>query len=342
MQDFLNKIVLNFKTHSVNEQIGISVVFCILFLLVLPNILVFGVGIFASYKLINASKWKNSAVILFSIATFFSGILLLSEDTQQRIEILDSQNTTGAYGNLPPAEQTDGIIASTTTELSTPQAEIIKLYKVVRVVDGDTLDVSIEGRTERIRLIGINTPETVDPRKLVECFGIEASNKAKELLTGKEVSLEADLSQGERDTYGRLLRYIFLENGTNFNLQIIKEGFAYEYTYDAPYKYQREFKQAQKEASENKVGLWGKVCQESTLVAPSLLDVMPPPFSAQASDKSSCLIKGNINSSGEKIFHVIGCGFYPQTKIDESRGEKWFCAEQEALNAGWRKALNCN
>lgn len=130
------------------------------------------------------------------------------------------------------------------------------LLNVVKVVDGDTIDVSIDGKTERIRLIGINTPETVDPRKSVECFGKEASDKAKSILSGKKVYLEADVTQGERDKYNRLLRYVFLEDNTNFNLQMIKDGYAYEYTYEVPYKYQLEFKAAQKYAQENLKGLW--------------------------------------------------------------------------------------
>lgn len=129
-------------------------------------------------------------------------------------------------------------------------------YKVVKVVDGDTLDVDIDGKTERLRLIGIDTPETVDPRKPVQCFGKEASNRAKELLNGKSVSLEADESQGERDKYGRLLRYVFLADGTNFNLYMISEGYAHEYTYDTAYKYQKEFKQAEREARNAQKGLW--------------------------------------------------------------------------------------
>jgi len=112
------------------------------------------------------------------------------------------------------------------------------LYSVVKVVDGDTLSVSINGKTETIRLIGINTPETVDPRKPVECFGKEASNKAKELLSGKRVRLETDSTQGDRDKYGRLLRYVWLEYDIFFNKQMISDGYAYEYTYSKPYKYQ--------------------------------------------------------------------------------------------------------
>jgi micrococcal nuclease len=130
--------------------------------------------------------------------------------------------------------------------------------KVVKVVDGDTMDFSFDGKTERVRVIGINTPETVDPRKSVECFGQEASNQAKKILTiGLSVELEKDSSQGERDKYNRLLRYVFVDNGTiDFGMSMIGSGYAYEYTYDTPYKYQSVYKQAQKEAEGGKKGLW--------------------------------------------------------------------------------------
>ena len=137
-----------------------------------------------------------------------------------------------------------------------PKAETTEYYQVVKVVDGDTVDLNIDGKTERIRLIGIDTPETVDPRKPVECFGTEASNKAKELLSGKRVALEKDQSQGDRDVYGRLLGYIVFENGGNFNKLMIEQGYAHEYTYNTPYKYQAEFKASQKLAQANQSGLW--------------------------------------------------------------------------------------
>lgn len=129
-------------------------------------------------------------------------------------------------------------------------------FKVVKVVDGDTIDVEINGKIERLRLIGIDTPETVDPRKSVQCFGRESSNKAKELLLGQFVNLESDDTQGERDKYKRLLRYVFLPDGTNFNLYMIAEGYAHEYTYQDPYKYQYDFKEAERLARENNKGLW--------------------------------------------------------------------------------------
>jgi endonuclease YncB( thermonuclease family) len=125
--------------------------------------------------------------------------------------------------------------------------------KVIRVIDGDTIE--IEGG-ERVRYIGMNTPETVDPRKPVQCFGVEASNENKELVEGKTVRLEKDIS--ERDKYGRLLRYVFI--GDIFiNLELVKRGFAYADTIPPDIKYQDLFLKAQQSARSAKIGLW-RVC----------------------------------------------------------------------------------
>jgi micrococcal nuclease len=131
------------------------------------------------------------------------------------------------------------------------------LFRSTRVVDGDT--VVINGG-EKVRLIGLNTPETVDPKRPVECFGPEASSEAKKILTGQTVRLETDPSQDARDKYGRLLAYVFLEDGTNFDEFMIENGYGYEYTYRTAYKYQKEFKAAEKEAQANGRGLWA-VCK---------------------------------------------------------------------------------
>lgn len=129
-------------------------------------------------------------------------------------------------------------------------------HSVVSVTDGDTLKISIDGITKTLRLIGIDTPETVDPRKPVQCFGKEASNKAKELLSGKKVRIETDPTQGDFDKYDRMLVYIWLQDGLFFNEYMIKQGYAHEYTYDLPYKYQSDFKAVQTYARENQLGLW--------------------------------------------------------------------------------------
>jgi len=207
----------------------------------------------------------------------------------------------------------------------------IKTYLVTRVIDGDTIE--IEGG-ERIRYIGIDTPETVDPRKPVQCFGVEASNKNKELVEGKRVRLEKDIT--DKDKYNRLLRYVWVGD-TFINLELVKQGFAYSYSYPPDIKYQDQFVKAQQEAREAKRGLWNTCSTTTELEQPA----SPPIEQKEDTDSDSCVIKGNISSSGEKIYHLPGCSSYNVTKIDEARGEKWFCSEQEALDAGWRKALNC-
>ncbi|EKD90065.1 MAG: hypothetical protein ACD_32C00048G0001 [uncultured bacterium] len=132
---------------------------------------------------------------------------------------------------------------------------------VTKVVDGDTIVVSLGGNNEQtVRLIGIDTPETVDPRRPVGCFGKEASNKAKELLSEKEIILQKDVS--ETDKYRRLLRYVFLplpDGRILFaNDYLVREGFAKVLTYPPDVKYNEQFRQAEREAREDNRGLWGK------------------------------------------------------------------------------------
>lgn len=131
------------------------------------------------------------------------------------------------------------------------------LYRVISVSDGDTIKVLIDKKIETIRLIGVDTPETVDPRRPVQCYGKEASNFTKKSLSNQNVKLESDVLSGDSDKYKRLLRYVFLEDGQNFNQVLIEEGYGHEYTYNSmPYKYQEIFKKSENLARENSRGLW--------------------------------------------------------------------------------------
>lgn len=125
---------------------------------------------------------------------------------------------------------------------------------VSRVVDGDTIELS-DGR--KVRYIGIDSPETVQPNTAVQCYGEEASRKNKALVEGKEVELEKDVSNTDR--YGRLLRYVFVD-GVFVNDYLVKEGYAYSSAYPPDVKYQEIFKESQKEARESEKGLWGAGC----------------------------------------------------------------------------------
>jgi micrococcal nuclease len=146
---------------------------------------------------------------------------------------------------------------SLASHFSTPVTSVKSRDAVVtKVVDGDTIDVSIDGQKHRIRLIGIDTPEVVDPRKPVQCFGAEASKQTHALLDGQTVRLESDPTQDNQDKYGRWLRYVYLPDNQLVNLLLIQQGYAHEYTYQVPYQKQLQFKQAETEARNNEVGLW--------------------------------------------------------------------------------------
>ncbi len=294
---------------------------------------------------------KLKILFLLLIVFIFSGCINQGLD----LVIPDKENITSS-SSVQAVNMVDDVPPEVkTTEISNKE----KYYKIVKVVDGDTIDVDINGKIERIRMIGINTPETVDPKKPVECFGKEASDKAKELLSGREVRLEVDTTQTDRDKYNRLLRYVWREDGLFYNLEIIKQGYAYEYIYDLPYRYQKEFKAAQNDAESKKLGLWannacvqGEFGQNQAAVSSFSTSGSSSQSTEQSSTKTApqaqaektsgvCLIKGNISSSKEKIYHVEGCGSYNKTVIDTDAGEKWFCTEDEAVKAGWRKAKNC-
>ncbi len=126
-----------------------------------------------------------------------------------------------------------------------------EVYRVARVVDGDTIELE-DGR--KVRYIGINTPETVDLRRKVECFGKEASSFNANLVKGRSVRLEKDIS--ETDKYGRLLRFVYLEDGTFVNEVLVREGYAYASAYTPDVSRKELFLEAEKNARENHRGLW--------------------------------------------------------------------------------------
>ena len=251
----------------------------------------------------------------------------------------------GAVYVIQPHSVADSNSQPTTSETSDSSESEVVVYDVISVVDGDTVKINYEGQETSVRLIGVNTPETVDPRKSVECFGEEASKYLKELLEGKKVTIEADSTQSDRDKYNRLLRYVYLD-GKDINLDIMTNGYGYEYTYEIPYKKQADYKKAQQVAEDEKKGLWADgVCETSTTASTSSSEsqTQTTPAAAQqttpqASTPTDCNIKGNISSSGEKIYHVPGQKYYDSTRVDTSAGERMFCSEQEAVDAGWRKS----
>jgi micrococcal nuclease len=135
-------------------------------------------------------------------------------------------------------------------------------YEVASFEDGDTITVNMNGKAERIRMIGVDTPETQDPRKPVQCFGRAASAFTKQLIGDQPVRLEADTQSDNRDRYNRLLRYIYLPDGRLVQAEIIKQGFGFAYT-SFPFDKSIEFKVYENLAREESKGLWGSCDPES-------------------------------------------------------------------------------
>jgi micrococcal nuclease len=232
---------------------------------------------------------------------------------------------------VPPADTPAP--RGTPAALPSPTATAIPLIgeqaQVTRVVDGDTIEVLMAGTTYKVRYIGVDTPETVDPRRPVECYGREASERNRQLVEGRTVELEKDIS--ETDTYGRLLRYVWVD-GEMVNATLVREGYALASTYPPDVKHQELFASLQREAIAAGRGLWGPACASPTAVSAI-------PGTCDFSGTNQPVIKGNISqSTGEKIYHVPGGDFYDKTVVDEAAGERWFCTEQEAVAAGWRRS----
>lgn len=140
------------------------------------------------------------------------------------------------------------LTASTTPSGSQPQV------RVTRVVDGDTIAVRLDGRTEKVRYIGMDTPETVKPNSPVECFGKAASEENKRLVDGRKVTLQFDVER--RDRYDRLLAYVRLADGTMVNETLLRRGYATTLTIPPNVRYASRFRKAQREAREAGRGLW--------------------------------------------------------------------------------------
>jgi micrococcal nuclease len=131
------------------------------------------------------------------------------------------------------------------------------LYHVVKFDDGDTIVVNMNGRNETIRFIGVDTPETHDPRKVVQCFGVAAAAHTRQLIGTSDVKLALDPLSSNRDRYDRLLRYVYLPTGTLVNKQIIRDGYGFAYT-SFPFTKSDDFLASQTYARVHNLGLWSQ------------------------------------------------------------------------------------
>jgi len=133
--------------------------------------------------------------------------------------------------------------------------EIPESRLVVRVVDGDTIVVSPH---EKVRLIGVDTPETVHPKRAVQCFGNNAKEFTRSMVEHRTIRLvldETNRVRNHKDRYGRTLAYVYFDDGTMLNAELIRRGYAYAYT-RFPFRHVVEFRQLERIARSQAVGLW--------------------------------------------------------------------------------------
>jgi micrococcal nuclease len=240
--------------------------------------------------------------------------------------------TENATDTAPQTESTNN-----TNSKVTVQEDKGKTFtaKIVKVIDGDTVKIGLpNGNEETVRLLLIDTPETVHPSKPVQPFGPEASQFSKNLMpAGSEVEVETGIS--ERDKYGRLLAYFYV-NGKMVNKMLLEKGLArVAYVYAPNTKYLDEFEAIQKKAKDNAVGIWSI---ENYATSRGFDDTVTKESKQRESVtiNQGCAkptIKGNINSNGEKIYHISSGQYFQITKA-----EKMFCTEKDAQAAGFRKS----
>lgn len=181
-------------------------------------------------------------------------------------------------------------------------------YAVIGVIDGDTL--VIEGKN-KVRLRHVNAPE------LEFCGGPEAKVELEKLVKGKQIRLVNEIP----DPWGRTMAVVFAGN-ENVNLSLISRGVVRYYHDTTPFE--EEFKAAQAKAEEGHLGIFAKC------------EIVDPP-------DPKCIIKGNIRKDREDshIYFLPNCAQYKFAKVSQDLGEKWFCTEKEALDAGFKKAETC-
>ncbi len=205
------------------------------------------------------TKWILAISLVVAVFYVF-GFLAINNNSKE-----ESSNTESITATTRPSDEETVTIdipdepeeekEELELELELYAPEGLPYYYVISVTDGDTIRVNYNGRSTPVRMIGIDTPETVHPNKPVECYGPESSEYARRHLSNKSVQLEFDNSQGMTDKYGRLLAYVYVD-GVSYNFHAIKDGYAYEYTYNSAYKYQKEFMLAESEAESENRGLW--------------------------------------------------------------------------------------
>lgn len=219
------------------------------------------------------------------------------------------------------------LLGATDTGSSTDRTAV----EVTEVIDGDTVKIIYDGKETTVRYLLVDTPETNHPRFGEQPLGPEATERNRELIEqAQQVEIEFDV--GDRfDDYDRLLAY-FYADGESVQEQLLEEGFArVAYVFPPNTRYVDEFRAAESEAKDAEIGIWE---YENYSTDRGFNEDAYQQTETDAPDiDGDCRIKGNINRSGNKIYHLPGSPSY-----EETNPEQWFCTEQQAKDAGFRSS----
>lgn len=206
--------------------------------------------------------------VLVSFLLLF--ILLLLKQPQWQLEVAPDFSTVTLQVISPTLSMaTKSELTPTPTLLpsvsipASPSSPLMEKVHVQRVIDGDTIQLE---NGKKVRYIGIDTPETKDPRRPVQCYGQEAAAQNKALVEGKDVFLEKDVS--ETDSFGRWLRYVYVDDQM-VNALLVQQGYAYARSYPPDVKYQSLFQQLESAAQQQQFGLWSTFCIPSPTRQPT-------------------------------------------------------------------------
>lgn len=258
------------------------------------------------------------------------------------------------------------------------EAELVLAGRVIRVIDGDTLEVALDSGPERIRLYGVDAPEARAPG------GREATQALRRLVAVGAVELQP-VSDDPRDAYDRLVAVVYA-GGANVNERLLADGHAWAYRrYLGQLDGDRRYCELEAAARAGRRGFWSlpaerwvppwiwrerqkappgaavpsrdyagetaAACSAAigqphgaggsgslSLPAPGASTAPATSGAGSAGHRAGCDIKGNINRKGQRIYHLPGTEHYVQTQVDPAQGERWFCSEEQARAAGWRAA----
>lgn len=240
---------------------------------------------------------------------------MLESERHQILRIVGAGGLAALLGGLL------AIISPSDLSKAAPDLKGVTISGYARIVDGDTLEID----KVRIRLEGIDAPEAGQTcsnasRRRWEC-GIAATRELADMTAGREVHCTGT----EYDSYGRLIAICYV-GSLELNAEMVRRGLAWAFV-----RYSRRLAHVEADARKMRVGIWQGDNQPAWSYRAEKWSA------ARSSAPSGCVIKGNVTNKG-RIYHMPWSRFYDSVHIDPSRGERWFCSEEEARAAGWRPA----